>query len=144
MDRGKLDRQLDRKISNLETSIAVEQDRKPIEEYDKFFFTREIYYEGSLVEAKIIKVLERFNTTVSGVYLDGRGPWILFRLLDVIDGDPEGLLDLGSAILARWNNGKRIYTKYIGKSNPQLFDKEVVLMSTLMGVEGEEIVNGKL
>lgn len=144
MDQNKIDRQLENRLSRIDSDIAAEENRLPIEEYDRFFFTTELYYEDALVLAKVIRCKDRFNVHTPQGYMDTRGPWCLFKPLDVLGGDPDGLLDLESAILARWSQAKRVYTKFIYKADPQLLDQEVRLMALLMGVTEEGIVHGKI
>lgn len=144
MDINKIDRQLENRVSRIDSNIAAEKNRLPIEEYDKFFFTTELHYEDALVLAKVIRCKDRFNVHTPQGYMDTKGPWCLFKPIDVLDGDLNGLLDLNSAILARWSQVKRIYTKFIYKADPQPLDQEVRLMALLMGVTEEEIVRGKV
>lgn len=144
MDINKIDRQLENRVSRIDSNIAAEKNRLPIEEYDKFFFTTELYYEDALVLAKVIRCKDRFNVHTPQGYMDTKGPWCLFKPIDVLDGDLNGLLDLNSAILARWSQAKRVYTKFIYKADPQPLDQEIRLMALLMGVTEEEIVRGKV
>lgn len=144
MDINKIDRQLENKVSRIDSNIAAEKNRLPIKEYDKFFFTTELYYEDALVLANVIRCKDRFNVHTPQGYMDTKGPWCLFKPIDVLEGDLNGLLDLNSAILARWSQVKRVYTKFIYKADPQPLDQEVRLMALLMGVTEEEIVRGKV
>ena len=144
MDINKIDRQLENRVSRIDSNIAAEKNRLPIKEYDKFFFTTELHYEDALVLARVIRCKDRFNVHTPQGYMDTKGPWCLFKPIDVLDGDLNGLLDLNSAILARWSQVKRVYTKFIYKADPQPLDQEVRLMALLMGVTEEEIVRGKV
>lgn len=144
MDINKINRQLENRVSQIDSNIAAEKNRLPINEYDKFFFITELHYEDALVLAKVIRCKDRFNVHTPQGYMDTKGPWCLFKPIDVLEGDLNGLLDLNSAILARWSQAKRVYTKFIYKADPQPLDQEVRLMALLMGVTEEEIVRGKV
>lgn len=144
MDINKINRQLENRVSRIDSNIAAEKNRLPINEYDKFFFITELHYEDALVLAKVIRCKDRFNVHTPQGYMDTKGPWCLFKPIDVLEGDLNGLLDLNSAILAKWSQAKRVYTKFIYKADPQPLDQEVRLMALLMGVTEEEIVRGKV
>ena len=61
MDRSKLDNQMDRRMEKLDLSIAARSGRKPIEEYDKYFFLADVPYTDAVVSAKVILCSERLN-----------------------------------------------------------------------------------
>ena len=144
MDRSKLDQQLDRRMDKIDRLIAKDknQDRFPIEEYDRMFFRTEFYYEDAKVEAKVILCKDRIKATIKGVMVDTYGPWVLFKVEDVLEGDPDCLIDLGAAILARWNSGSGSYKKYLYKADPQIDDLEVAMMASLTSATETEIVKG--
>lgn len=144
MDINKINRQLENKLSRIDSSIAAEKNRLPIEEYNRFFFTTKVYYEDAIVLAKVIRCKDRFNVNTPQGYMDTRGPWCLFKPIDVLEGDFNCLIDLDSAILAKWDQSRRIYTKFLCKADPQFSDQEVRLMAQLMEVTEGEIVHGKI
>ena len=144
MDINKINRQLENKLSRIDSSIAAEKNRLPVEEYSRFFFTTKLYYEDALVLAKVIRCKDRFNVHTPQGYMDTKGPWCLFKPIDVLEGDFNCLIDLNSAILAKWSQSERIYTKFLYKADPQPLDQEVRLMAQLMEVTEDEIIRGKL
>lgn len=144
MDMNKINRQLENRLSKIDSSIAAEKNRLPIEEYSGLFFTTELYYEDALVLAKVIRCKDRFNVHTPQGYMDTKGPWCLFKPLDVLEGDLNCLIDLNSAILAKWSQAKRLYTKFLYKADPQPLDQEVRLMALLMEVTEDEIIRGKV
>lgn len=143
MDRSKLDNQMDRRMEKLDLSIAARSGRKPIEEYDKYFFLADVPYTDAVVSAKVILCSERLNGTFKGIYLDTYGPWILFKVLDINSGDSHGGLSPGAAVLAKWDNRAKVYTKYLYKANPKETDLEVQAMAALVPATEYEIVTGK-
>lgn len=143
MDRSKLDNQMDRRVEKLDLSIAARSGRKPIEEYDKYFFLADVPYADAIVSAKIILCTKRLSGTFRGVYLDTPGPWILFKVIDIKSGDYYGEISPGAAILAKWDNRLKVYTKYLYKADPKEYDVEVLAMSSLVPATEYEIVSGK-
>ena len=111
MDRNKLDQQLDRRMEKLDLRVAQSSGREPIREYNRHFFNSDVYYDDAVVEAKVIICRERLNGEYGGIYLDTYGPWILFKVIDVKSGDPKGNLCPGTAILAKWDNRRKVYNK---------------------------------
>ena len=142
MEKYKLDSQLDRKMERIDRSIAAESGRKPIEEYDRYFFLAEVPYENSVVSAKIILCTERLNGTFKGIYLDTYGPWVLFKVKDIVSGDPYCEISPGMVILAKWDSRIMAYTKFIYKVDPKETDIEVQAISALVSASEYEIVTG--
>lgn len=144
MDRSKLDQQLDRRMDKIDRLIAKDknENRVPVEEYDRMFFRTEFYYEDAKVQAKVILCKDRIKATIKGVVVDTYGPWILFKVGDVLEGDPDCLIDLGAAILARWSPVSGCYKKYLYKADPEVDDLEIAMMASLTSATETEIVKG--
>lgn len=139
MDKSKLDRQFDRKIEKLSLSMAQVQDRKPIEEYNRILFATNLFFEDAEVQARVIKCLDRIDHSYNGVYLDERGPWILFKVIDVLEGDNLGLIDIGALVLAKWDNHRKTYTKYLYEGDPKPRTPKVSAMAAFTGTDEYEI-----
>ena len=144
MDRYKIDQALERKVEKIDRDIESQVEREPIEEYNRMFFKAEIPYEDCLLDAKVIICKEKLKSLVRGISLEAFGPWVLFKIEDVLEGDPEGLIDMGAAVLARWDKTRKVYRKYIYKPDPTENDKEVALMASLTNMSESEIVRGSV
>lgn len=143
MDYNKIDQSLNRKLEKIDLNTESVSGRKPITNYDKYFYLAEVPYKDALVEARVIQAWERLQGVYKGVYLDTLGgPWLLFKIEDILEGDSQGLICPGTVILGRWDNKKKVYSAYIEKEDPEEMDREILAISSLTGVSEREIVRG--
>ena len=143
MDRNKLDQQLDRRLNKIDISLASSSNRKPIDEYDKYFFLANIPYEDAIVIAKVIICSERISGEFKGIRLNTYGPWVLFKVINTTSVGQGASLPEGAVVLAKWDNRSKVYRKYLYKSSPKESDVEVQAISSLLPVSEREIVTGK-
>lgn len=144
LDFNKVDQALTRKLEKIDRNWFANSNRKPVEDYDRYFFRVEIPYKDAIVQAKVILAKERLTGLHKGVYLDTMGgPWLLFRIEDVLEGDNQGLICPGTAVLARWNNRSKVYDPYIEKEDPVETDLEVLSMAAILNITEREIIEGR-
>ena len=143
MDRNKIDQQLDRRMEKMDLANAIASGREPLTDYGRMSFKARIFYEDAELSVKVLKCKDRINDTFHGIRCEGYGPWILFTIIDIEAGDLNALLCPGAAVMARWDNSKKIYRKYIYKEDPEAYDKEVLAMSALMKISEIDIAEGK-
>ena len=110
MDRNKIDQQLDRRMEKMDLKEAVNSGREPITDYNRFSFRSKVYYEDAVLDARVLNCKERINDTFRNIRCEGFGPWILFSIIDIEEGDLNANLCPGAAVMARWDNT----VKYIG------------------------------
>ena len=129
MDPNRIERHLASKIEHIQRDIDAE--------------TRKDY--EPIIQAKVITCFERLVARTENGYVDSYGPWIIFRVEDVLSGDSEGMIDIGAAIMARWNSQQKTYLKYLYKSDPKVSDWQITKMAVLShSTTEEEIVKASI
>ena len=147
MDPNRIERHLASKIEHIQRDIDAEtrKDYEPIEIYDRQFFRANIPFGDAIIQAKVITCFERLVARTENGYVDSYGPWIIFRVEDVLSGDSEGMIDIGAAIMARWNSQQKTYLKYLYKSDPKVSDWQITKMAVLShSTTEEEIVKASI
>ena len=144
MDRNQADRSFIKGLQRLDRALAQSSGREPITDYDRYLFTAEVPYEDAVVEALVIAAYEKLEGEYRGTFrYEERGPWVVFKVKDILKGDPEALICPGASVLARWDRKTRTYKKYIYKEDPNIMDYEIRVIASLTRLSEKEIVEGK-
>ena len=141
-DYNKLSQQMDRRMAALDRRLAVNSGRKPLENIGRIYYLTEIPYEcDTVLQGKVIKVFDRFVGWYKNEgFVDMFGPFVLFKVEDVLKGDDLGKINIGSIILGRWNNSDKSYYPYLYKDEPTTYDRELLNVSEFLKLPIEDIV----
>lgn len=144
MNINKLNQQLDRRMEALDRRTARNSTREPLPETNRVFYSERIYYEDAELLVTVIDNREYLNGSYQGVQFDQRGPWVLFKVLEIISGDYNGLISEGAVILAKWDRSYKVYKKFIYDGNPKFGDKELKAITAFIPVSESELISGKV
>lgn len=141
-DYNKLSQQLDRRMEALDRRLAANSGRKPLEDVGRFYYIAEIPYEcDTILQGKVIKVFNRFTGWYKKEgFIDMFGPFVLFKVEDVLKGDDLGKIDIGAIILGKWNNSDKSYHPYLYKGEPTTWDDELLNVANFLTLSVEDII----
>jgi hypothetical protein len=144
MNITKLTQQLDRRAEALDRRTAKSSNREPLPEVNKLIYREKVYYEDAYIDATIFDVREYLSGEYKGVSFNQRGPWVLFKVNEIISGDYNGQIAEGSVILAKWDRSYKVYKKFIYDGYPKYGDKELEAITSFISVTETELITGKL
>lgn len=144
MNINKLNQQLDRRMEALDRRTARNSNREPLPETNRVFYSERIYYEDAELLVTVIDNREYLNGSYQGVQFDQRGPWVLFKVLEILSGDYNGLISEGAVILAKWDRSYKVYKKFIYDGYPKFGDKELKAIMAFIPVSESELIKGKV
>ena len=143
MDINKLNQQLDRRMEALDRREAKRSSREPVPEINRVFYKEDIYYEDAELSVVVIDNREYLNGNYKGVSFSQRGPWLLFKVVEILSGDNNGLISEGAVVLAKWDRTYKVYKKFIYDETPSPGDKELSAIMAFIPVAETELITGK-
>lgn len=143
MNINKLNQQMDRRMEALDRRNAKRSNREPLPETNRSFYKETLFYEDAEVLATIIDVREYLTGNYKGIAFDQRGPWVLFKVIEITSGDHNGLISEGAVILAKWDRTYKVYKKFIYDGYPKTGDLELGAIMAFIPVSENELITGK-
>ena len=143
MDINKLTQQLDRRMEAIDRNTAKRSNREPIQETGKVFYKETLFYEDAELLVTVMDSREYLTGNYKGIVFDQRGPWVLFKVREVLSGDYSGLISEGAVVLAKWDRTYKVYKKFIYDGSPKPGDKELSAIMAFISVSETELITGK-
>ena len=143
MDINKLTQQMDRRMEALDRRDAKRSNREPLPETNKGFYRETVFYEDAELLVTVIDNREYLNGYYKGVAFDQRGPWVLFKVVEIVSGDHNGVIAEGAVVLAKWDRSYKVYKKFIYDGEPKPGDPELGAIMAFIPVSESELITGK-
>ena len=140
MNMNKISQQLDRRMEAIDRRRAEKSDRQPIEDIGRIMYSTQLYYEDAELRAKVFDVRDYLRGEFKGVFFNKRGPWVLFKVEEILSGDYGANIGEGSIILASWDRTYKVYRKFIYSEDPKPGDKSLVAIQAFIPVSEAELL----
>lgn len=144
MNANKLIQQAERRVEALDRRTAKNSNREPLPEINRSFYREHIFYEDAQLEVVVIDNREYLNGQYKGVNFDQRGPWLLFKVVEIESGDHLGVISEGAVVLAKWDRTYKVYKKFIYDGDPKPGNVGLTAIMAFIPVSENELITGKL